>query len=153
VSSFQKSTEFFNEYHATNNKEISMKIDPNCRYTESHDWIRVEGDEGTVGISDYAQNELSDIVYVELPETGDSFERGEMYGVVESVKAAADCYLPVTGEVLAINETLEDSPELVNSDPFGDGWFVRIEIAEPGELDDLMDAEAYKAFCEAEGGH
>lgn len=130
-----------------------MKIDPNCRYTESHDWIRVEGDEGTVGITDYAQNELSDIVYVELPETGDSFEKGQVYAIVESVKAAADCYLAVSGEVLAANETLEDSPELVNSDPFGDGWFVHIKIADPAELDSLMDADAYQAFCEAEGGH
>ena len=130
-----------------------MKIDPNGRYTETHDWIRVEGDEGTVGITDYAQNELSDIVYVELPETGDSFGKGEAYGSVESVKAASDCYLPAGGEVLAMNETLEDSPELVNSDPYGGGWFVRIKIADPAELDDLMDAEAYKAFCEAEGGH
>jgi len=130
-----------------------MKIDPNCRYTESHDWIRVEGDEAIVGITDYAQNELSDIVYVELAEPGDSFEKGEAYGTVESVKAAADCYLPVGGEVVTMNETLEDSPELVNSDPFGDGWFVRIKIADPADLDGLMDAEAYKAFCEAEGGH
>jgi glycine cleavage system H protein len=130
-----------------------MKIDPNCRYTETHEWIRVEGDEGIVGITDYAQNELSDIVYVELPETGDSFEKGQVYAIVESVKAAADCYLAVGGEVLATNETLEDSPELVNSDPHGDGWFVRIKIADPAELDDLMDADAYQAFCEAEGGH
>jgi len=130
-----------------------MKIDPNCRYTESHDWIRVEGDESVVGITDHAQNELSDIVYVELPEPGDSFEKGQVYAIVESVKAAADCYLAVSGEVLAANETLEDSPELVNSDPFGDGWFVRIKMADPAELDSLMDADAYQAFCEAEGGH
>jgi len=130
-----------------------MKIDPNCRYTETHDWLRVEGDEGIVGITDYAQNELSDIVYVELPEAGDSFEKGQVYAIVESVKAAADCYLAVGGEVLAANEMLEDSPELVNSDPYGDGWFVHIKIADPAELDSLMDANAYQAFCEAEGGH
>jgi len=130
-----------------------MKLDPNCRYTETHDWIRIEGDEGVTGITDYAQNELSDIVYVELPEPGDSFERGEVYATVESVKAAADCYLPVSGEILAINEALEDSPELVNNDPYGEGWFVRIKIADPAELDDLMDAAAYEAFCEEEGGH
>ncbi len=130
-----------------------MKVDPNCRYTESHEWIRVKGDEGVTGITDYAQSELSDIVYVELPEPGDSFERGEVYATVESVKAAADCYLAVGGEILAVNEALEDSPELVNSDPFGEAWFVRIKIADPAELDDLMDATAYKAFCEEEGGH
>ena len=130
-----------------------MKTDPTCRYTKSHDWIRVKGDEGTVGITDYAQNELSDIVYVELPESEDSFEKGEVYATVESVKAAADCYLPVDGQVLAANEALEDSPELVNSDPYGEGWFVRIKITDPTMLDELMDVEAYKAFCEEEGGH
>jgi len=130
-----------------------MKTDPTCRYTQSHDWIRVKGDEGTIGITDYAQNELSDIVYVELPESEDSFEKGEVYATVESVKAAADCYLPVDGQVLAANETLEDSPELVNSDPYGEGWFVRIKITDPAMLDELMDVEAYKAFCEEEGGH
>ncbi len=130
-----------------------MKIDPNCRYAKSHEWIRVEGKEGVVGITDYAQNELSDIVYVELPEPGDSFEQGEVYSTVESVKAASDCYLPVTGEILAVNEALADSPELVNSDPYGEGWFIRLKIANPAELDDLMDAKAYQAFCEEEGGH
>jgi len=130
-----------------------MKVDPNCRYTRSHEWIRVEGDEGVTGITDYAQGELSDIVYVELPEPGDSFEKGQMYATVESVKAASDCYLPVGGEILAINEALEDAPELVNNDPYGEAWFARIQIADPAELDDLMDAAAYQAFCEAEGGH
>lgn len=130
-----------------------MKFDPNCRYTKTHDWIRVEGGEGVTGITDYAQNELSDIVYVELPEPGDGFAMGETYATVESVKAAADCYLPVSGEILAVNETLADSPELVNSDPFGAGWFVRIKIADSAELDDLMDAETYEAFCAEEGGH
>ena len=130
-----------------------MRVDPNCRYTRSHEWIRVEGDEGVTGITDYAQGELSDIVYVELPEPGDSFEKGQMYATVESVKAASDCYLPVGGEILAINEALEDAPELVNNDPYGEAWFARIQIADPAELDDLMDAVAYQAFCEAEGGH
>lgn len=130
-----------------------MKIDPNCRYTESHEWIRVTGDEGTIGITDYAQSELSDIVYVELPEPGDSFEQGEVYSTVESVKAASDCYLPVAGEILAVNEALEDAPEVVNSDPYGEGWFARIKITNPSELDSLMDAAAYEAFCAEEGGH
>jgi len=130
-----------------------MEVDPNCRYTRSHEWIRVEGDEGVTGITDYAQGELSDIVYVELPEPGDSFEKGQMYATVESVKAASDCYLPVGGEILAINEALEGAPELVNDDPYGQAWFARIQIADPAELDDLMDAVAYQAFCEAEGGH
>lgn len=130
-----------------------MKVDPNCRYTKSHEWIRVEGGEGITGITDYAQGELSDIVYVELPEVGDSFEKGEMYATVESVKAASDCYLPVGGEILAVNEALEDSPELVNSDPYGEGWFARTKIADLAEQNDLMDTAAYKAFCAEEGGH
>jgi glycine cleavage system H protein len=123
-----------------------MKVDQDVLYAESHEWIRVEGDEGLVGISDYAQEQLSDVVYVELPDEGDEFEKGEVYATVESVKAASDCYLPVGGEILEINETLEDSPELVNQDPYGEAWFVRFAIADPSELDDLMDAEAYEEF-------
>jgi len=130
-----------------------MKIDPDCLYTRNHEWIRVQGDKALSGISDFAQSELSDVVYVELPEPGDTFDRGEVYATVESVKTAADCYLPVGGEILAINETLQDSPELVNTDPFGEAWFVRIAIADPAELADLMDAGTYAAFCEQEGGH
>ena len=123
-----------------------MKFDPGCKYNDEHEWIRVEGVEGVIGISDFAQDQLSDIVYVELPEVGDTFEAGDVFAVVESVKAASDVYLPVGGEILEINEELEDSPELVNQDPYGDAWLVRIAIADLSELDELMDAEAYKAF-------
>jgi glycine cleavage system H protein len=126
-----------------------MKVEPKLKYDEEHEWIRVEGDEGVVGISDYAQDQLSDVVYVELPEVGDSFERGDILAVVESVKAASDVYMPVSGEVLEINDVLEDSPELVNQDPYGEAWFVRITIADPSELDDLLDADAYEAFLES----
>ena len=125
-----------------------MKFDPNCRYDEEHEWIRVEGDEGVIGISDYAQDALSDVVYVELPEVGDVFEKGDVLAVVESVKAASDIYMPVTGEILEINDQLEDSPELVNQDPYGEAWLVRTTIAEPAELEDLLDAEAYKSYVE-----
>jgi glycine cleavage system H protein len=125
-----------------------MKLDPGCKYSEDHEWIRVEGDEGIVGISDYAQDQLSDVVYVELPEVGETFEQGDLFATVESVKAASDVYLPVAGEILAINEELEDSPELVNQDPYGEAWFVRIAISDPAELEELMSAEAYKAFVE-----
>jgi glycine cleavage system H protein len=125
-----------------------MKYDPNCRYDEEHEWVRVEGDEGLVGISDYAQDQLSDIVYVELPEVGDVFDKGDVLAVVESVKAASDVFMPVTGEILEINELLEDSPEMVNQDPYGEAWLVRITIAEPAELDDLLDADAYKSYVE-----
>jgi glycine cleavage system H protein len=126
-----------------------MKLDPSCKYSEDHEWIRVEGDEGVIGITDHAQEELSDIVYVELPEVGDTFDKGDVFATVESVKAASDVYLPVGGEVLEINEKLEDSPEVVNQDPYGEAWFVRIAIGDPSELDDLMDADGYKAFVES----
>jgi len=123
-----------------------MKFDPSCKYNNEHEWIRVEGAEGIVGISDFAQDQLSDIVYVELPEAGDSFELGDVFAVVESVKAASDVYIPVGGEILEINEDLEDSPELVNQDPYGGAWLVRIAITDLSELDELMNADAYKAF-------
>lgn len=123
-----------------------MKVDPSCRYDEEHEWIRVEGEEGVIGISDYAQDQLSDVVYVELPEVGDRFDRGDILAVVESVKAASDVYMPVTGEVLEVNDVLEDSPELVNQDPYGEAWFVRVTVEDPSELDDLMSAKAYEAY-------
>jgi glycine cleavage system H protein len=125
-----------------------MKVDPECRYTEEHEWVRVEGDEAILGISDYAQGQLSDVVYVELPEVGDSFERGEIFATVESVKAASDIYMPLGGEILEINTALDDSPALVNQDPFGEAWLVRIRIADPAQLDDLLDANGYQAFVE-----
>ena len=105
-------------------------------------------DQAVIGISDYAQQQLSDIVYVEVPEVGDAFEQGGVFGVVESVKAATDCYLPVAGEIVDINHNLEDAPELVNKDPYGDGWFVKITIEDPIELNELMDAKAYEQYAE-----
>ena len=127
-----------------------VKYDSNCRYQKSHEWIRIEGGEATVGISDYAQSELNDVVYVELPEVGDALEKGEEFGTVESVKAASELYMPVSGEIIAINEELEDSPELVNQDPFGAGWMMRIKVMASDEVEDLLDAAAYKSFCEQE---
>ena len=123
-----------------------MKVDPDLLYSQDHEWVRVEGEEAVLGISDYAQDQLSDVVYVELPEEGDAFEKGDVFAVVESVKTASDVYTPVSGEILEINEALEDSPELVNQDPYGEAWFVRITLQDSGELDELMDAEAYKTF-------
>jgi len=119
------------------------------RYTKDHEWIRVEGDEGTVGITDYAQEQLGDVVYVETPEVGRTFSKGEEAAVVESVKAASDVYAPVSGEVTAANEKLADEPGLVNSEPTGDGWFFKVKLADPGELDDLMDEAAYRAYVES----
>lgn len=135
---------------------MAVKVDPRCLYTKSHEWVRAEGEYAYSGITDYAQEQLSDIVYVELPEIGDSFSQAEVYGVVESVKAASDCYLPIAGEILETNEELEDSPELVNTDPYGDGWFVRLIIEDPDELGNLMDAESYREYAERtleQGGH
>lgn len=120
----------------------------NLKYAKSDEWIRVAGDTGTIGISDYAQDQLSDIVYIELPAEGDSFSQGEVFGTVESVKAASDLNLPVSGEVTAVNSALEDTPELINSDPYGDAWMIKIKIADPSQLDDLMDAAAYAKHCE-----
>jgi glycine cleavage system H protein len=127
------------------------KIPDDLLYTKDDEWILVDGDEGLVGLTDYAQDALSDIVYVELPDEGDEFEMGETFGVVESVKAAADLYMPVSGEVLAVNEDLPDEPEVLNSDPYGDGWMVRVAINDPGELDNLMDPAAYANYCEERG--
>ena len=119
-------------------------------FTEEHEWIRVEGDEATVGITDFAQGQLGDIVFVELPEAGRQVTKGGEAAVVESVKAASDVYAPVDGEIVEPNPALGDDPSLVNTDPEGEGWFFRLRLSDTSELDGLMDAEAYKAFCEAQ---
>ena len=119
-------------------------------YTKDHEWVRVEGDEATVGITDYAAKQLGDIVFVELPDAGRTFEQYATFGVVESVKAVSDLFAPVSGEVTASNESLAGAPELVNSDPFGEGWMIRVKLGGPAEVDDLLDAAAYDALI-AEG--
>ena len=120
------------------------------RYTKDHEWVRVEGDEATVGITDFAAGQLGDIVFVELPEAGRTLEQFATFGVVESVKAVSDLFAPVSGEVVAGNDALAGSPELVNSDPYGEGWMVRLRVADAGELDGLLEAPAYEALT-AEG--
>jgi glycine cleavage system H protein len=125
-----------------------MEYPADLLYTKHDEWVRVNGDEVVTGISDYAQDQLSDVVYVELPEVGDIYEKGEPYGVVESVKAASDVFMPVNGEIIAINQELEDSPEIVNEDPYGKGWFVRIKMNDKSDLDGLLDAKAYQAQLE-----
>lgn len=129
-----------------------MKFDPQARYTDNHEWARKKGDEIVVGITDYAQDALSDIVYVELPEVGDTFEQADNFGVVESVKAASDLYMPVSGEIVAINEELEESPELINEDPYGEGWMIRVAPSDPTEFDTLMDTDAYEIYVAEEEG-
>ncbi|HEX4738844.1 MAG TPA: glycine cleavage system protein GcvH [Allosphingosinicella sp.] len=119
-------------------------------YTKEHEWIRVEGDQATVGITDFAQGQLGDVVFVELPETGKQVTKGGEAAVVESVKAASDVYSPVSGEVTEANQALVDDPSLANTDPEGEGWFFRLRLSDQGELDGLMDADAYKSFCDSQ---
>ncbi len=123
------------------------KIIDGYLYTKEDEWIKVEDGIGTVGITDYAQDALSDIVYLELPEVGDFFGIGETFGVVESVKAAADLYMPASGDITAVNEALVDTPEKLNSDPYG-SWLIKVKLSNLGELDKLMDAAAYQAYCD-----
>lgn len=121
------------------------------KYLSTHEWLRVEEDNiGYVGITDHAQEAMGDLVYVETPEVGASVAAGDEVGVVESVKAASDIYTPVTGEILAINEALEDAPETVNSDPYGDGWMFKIKLSDPSELEEMMTADDYKTQIESE---
>ncbi len=126
-------------------------IPAELKYVSSHEWVRVEGDGTvTVGVTDHAQDLLGDVVFVELPEEGANLGTGDDAGVVESVKAASDIYSPLSGEIVAINEALEETPESVNSDPYGDGWFFKIKLSDPAELDELLSAEAYAELCESE---
>ena len=125
-------------------KEIGeLQLPDDVRYAEDHEWARSEGKHTRVGISDYAQDQLGDIVYVELPQVGDTFAKGEEFGTVESVKAVAELYMPVGGEILAVNTLLEESPELVNKSPYGDGWLIEVNPADSAELDALMTREIY----------
>lgn len=131
-----------------------MNIDTSARYMDTHEWARKEGDAIIIGITDYAQSTLSDIVYIELPEVGDTLAKGDQFGVVESVKAAADVYIPMSGEVIEINATLEDTPEMVNEDAFGKGWLICIKPNNPAEWESLLTPEAYaKVVEEEEAGH
>ena len=126
-----------------------MKVPENCRYTDKHEWIRAEGDEAFVGITDYAQGELGDIVYVEVETVGEKLARGEVYGTIEAVKTVSDLFMPVSGEVLEFNSSLENQAEVVNSDPYGEGWMIRITIDNPSDLDLLLDAKKYSELISA----
>jgi glycine cleavage system H protein len=117
-------------------------------YTSEDEWIRVDGDKAIIGLTDYAQDSLSDIVYVELPEVGDTISEGDSFGVVESVKAAADMFMPIDGEILGVNDDLIDAPEILNSDPYGAGWLIKIAIHDANQLDNLMDPKAYSDYCD-----
>ena len=121
-----------------------MKFPENVKYSNDHEWIRVEGDVAYVGITDYAQSELGEIVYVDVTTVGETLEAGEVFGSIEAVKTVSDLMMPVSGKILELNADLEATPELVNSDPYGNGWIVKIEVTQPGEIDELLSADQYK---------
>ena len=123
-----------------------MNIPAELRYTREHEWIRVEGEVAYVGITDYAQSELGEIVFLDINTEGETIAQSEVFGSVEAVKTVSDLNMPVTGEVLEVNEAINDNPELVNSDPYGEGWMIKIQVADPAELDTLLDAAAYQAL-------
>ena len=129
-----------------------MNFPADLKYTKTHEYARVEGNQVVVGVTDYAQDQLGDIVYVELPEVGREVKAGEVFSTVESVKAVSDCYAPVSGKVVKVNEKVQDTPDLLNKDPYGEGWIAVIEMKDPSELGNLMDHETYAKHVE-EGGH
>ena len=131
----------------------NLNFPDDLKYTETSEWIKIEGDQARVGVTDFAQHELTDIVYVEPPEIGTVFNKGDEFGVVESVKAAADFYAPLTGEIVEVNEDLNDSPDLLNKDPYGAGWMVVIKMSDPSEIDNLFTKEKYIEYLKSEKAH
>jgi glycine cleavage system H protein len=125
-------------------------VPEDLHYSKDHEWVKVEGEEAVIGITDYAQDSLGDVVYVELPKPGDEFSTNESFGSVESVKAVSEVFTPIAGEVVAINESLADEPETVNSDPYGAGWMIRLKMSNPGEVDSMLTAAEYEDFTKAE---
>ena len=123
-----------------------MGVPADLKYSKDHEWVKVDGDIATIGITDYAKGELGDIVYVEVDTEGDTLDKEETFGTVEAVKTVSDLFMPISGEVMEFNEALEDAPETVNNDAYGDGWMVKIKISDPSELEDLLDAAAYDAL-------
>jgi len=121
-----------------------MNIPQDLKYTKDHEWVRIEGDVITIGITEFAQSELGDIVYVEIETEGDTLDKEEVFGSIEAVKTVSDLFMPITGEITAFNEDLEANPETVNSDPYGDGWMIKISVSDASELDDLLSADQYK---------
>lgn len=125
-----------------------MQVPADLKYTEEHEWVKVDGETALIGITDYAQGELGDVVFVELPDVGNKIITGDPFGTIEAVKAVSDLFAPVDGEVLEINESLNDTPEIVNKSPYNDGWMIKIKITDSAAIDQLMDADAYKAMIE-----
>ena len=127
-----------------------MTIPDDLKYTKEHEWVRVDGESATVGITDFAQGELGDVVFIEIETEGETLSRGDTFGTIEAVKTVSDLYMPVDGEVSEVNGTLEESPEVVNSEPYGDGWMIKIKISDDSQLDDLMTADDYRKLIEEE---
>jgi glycine cleavage system H protein len=123
-----------------------MTVPDDLKYTEEHEWIRVEGDEIVVGVTDFAQGELGDVVFIEIETEGEVLKKGDTFGTIEAVKTVSDLYMPVDGKLIAANPALEDAPELVNNQPFGDGWMIRIKLSDLSQLDELMSADAYRSL-------
>ncbi|KAG2407355.1 Glycine cleavage system H protein [Vigna angularis] len=132
---------------------VILAVVKDLKYADSHEWVKVDGNSATVGITDHAQDHLGDVVYVELPEVGATVTQGDSFGAVESVKATSDVNSPVSGKVIEVNEELSSSPALVNSSPYKDGWIIKVELNDSGELNNLMDSERYSKFCEEEDAH
>jgi len=126
-----------------------MNVPDNLKYTKEHEWILLDGDTATVGITDFAQRELGDIVYVEVDTEGEELDQDEVFGTIEAVKTVSDLFVPVAGEVLEFNEALEDEPELINKDPYGEGWIIKMKVKDLNDLDTLLDADAYKKYIKA----
>ena len=126
-----------------------MNIPGTLRYSEDHEWIKVDGDTAIIGVTDHAQNELGDIVFVEVETVGETLEANEKFGTIEAVKTVSDLFIPVNGEIIDFNEDLDTEPELINSDPYGKGWIIKVKMSNPAEVDGLLDAEAYKTFIKA----
>ncbi len=123
-----------------------MHIPEDLRYTEDHEWARIDGDIATIGITDFAQSELGDIVYVELPELGTTTEKSQSFGTIEAVKAVSDLFAPLTGEVVEVNSNISDSPEIINKDPYGEGWFIKVKLSDPNEVKTLLEKTQYEAL-------
>ncbi|MCO5232426.1 MAG: glycine cleavage system protein GcvH [Chitinophagales bacterium] len=123
-----------------------MNVPTNLKYSKEHEWVRIEGDIAIIGITDFAQGELGDIVFVDIDTEGETMDAGDIFGTVEAVKTVSDLFLPLSGEILELNEKLEDEPELVNTDPFGEGWMIKLKISDSSELDNLLNADEYKAL-------
>jgi glycine cleavage system H protein len=130
-------------------KSRIMNIPENLKYTKDHEWVKIDGDEALIGVTDYAQQELGDVVFVEIETEGETLEKEEVFGTIEAVKTVSDIFMPVSGEVTEVNPKLEDSPDFVNKDPYGDGWLIKVKISDKSEADDLLDADKYKELIEA----